>query len=314
MHFIAAHLRVEAAGVALILLLAVFGLIVRGVAPDEVAKIYAQLWGVWCWTYVIRWKLKMASLHKVVSTFLGVLFAASFYVVIEVGLTCINILLSEPWHLPNLHAPRWLEILLLLLSLIMVRHHWREWKHRRLNADMPQILERVLRILDKDRSKGGGSWTSKTRETYLDETLMKEMKLVLERDSKRVVAFSIMEPNTEGELAIIYSYPKNSPFQGNFRLKSDEGAAGAAYTRRNSIYVPSTMHLMAIDIEKNETIGQIYKPDPADSPFHCVLCVPIISNTGAVTVLNISCTEVSSFDLFEFSIGRLMAVIIAILG
>jgi hypothetical protein len=124
----------------------------------------ALLWGFWCWTYIIRWKLGMASRHKIFSSVLGVLLAASFYVVAEVTLVSLRVLFSESIpYIPHLHAPVWLEILLLLLSFVMVRHHWREWKLRRVNADMPEVIEKLLKDLDQGRVPGSPNARRKPR-------------------------------------------------------------------------------------------------------------------------------------------------------
>jgi hypothetical protein len=312
MIFVALHARLFFA-IAVACVLALFFLIVKTIAPKEVEETFARLWGVRCWIYSIEFKLGVASRNRFVNSALGLLLAVSFWVVIEALLTTLRVLPSARIDWLPIHTPHWVEVSGFILSLLMVRHHWSEWKRRRLNADMPQTTEFLLRALDRSRLSAGSGWTADSRKAFL-EILMAKMKAVLERDNRRKIAFSLMERDDAGALVIVFVHPTAAPFEGNFRLAVNEGAAGAAYRRGNTMYVPSTRHLMTIDLETNETLGQCYRPDRPGCPYRCVLCVPVIGAKGVVAVLNISSTKKSSFGLFEFGVGRLMAAMMAMLG
>jgi len=231
-------------------------------------------------------------------------------VVAEVLLICFRIVFSENPHIPRLHAPWWVEATIFLISLAMVRHHYQEWKIRRSEADIPELVGEILQSCETSRTPATGRIPPEAKKVLL-EAIMTKMVSVLERDKSRQIAFSLMEPLPSGVLGITFFHPPNASFSGSYTLRLDQGAAGTAFSKGNPIYVPSTRHLMGIDVESYETIGQIYEPDPPECRYHSVLCVPVIQGGKATGVLNISSTKIGSLDLFEFGIGKMMGAMIA---
>jgi hypothetical protein len=343
MNFLLTHWRSILA--VLIALATSLAILVVQVAGDEVAGIGYEmgtalpvlqllvvtvggiLWGIRCWLYTMRWKLKIWSLHKAFNTVIGVLLVASIWVIIEIVLTALRVLtepdvLDNPNRLsalrplrviPHFHPPMWMELVLLILAIVMVWHHWSEWKLRKQNFEMPRITAKLLLELDKARSPGSNLCTPEAEQIFLD-SLMTEMKKRLGATDKKRVEFSLMALNRQEELVTLFVHPYGGSLKGNMVLKREEGGAGTAYKTKSAIYIPSTKHRMGINVDTNKTMGPIYKPDPTPTPVRCLFCVPIFSNGGVVAVLNIVSTKRSAFSAMQLDIGRLIAAIISTIG
>lgn len=291
-----------------------------------VIDIGSVLWGVWCWLYPVRWKLKAWSLNKFTNSVIGVLLGASIYFVFEFLMDIGRYLIvsdeASPRRsffrgvvgsLPHLHTPLWLELTALVLALVLVVHHWNEWRSRVKRFEVPGIVESCLLELDRLRTPGTNQCTLKAASTFLD-FVMTKMKVQLEDDGNRRVEFSLMKLDDAGALVIAYFFPSDSSIQGNLKLRIGEGGAGVAFKHKNAIYVPSTTHKMGINVDTNRTIGPIYKPDETPTPIRSVFCVPVFRNGEVAGVLNVVSTERSAFNALQLRICKLTGAIVSMIG
>lgn len=314
----------------------------------EIGKFFFQLasilWKIWGLLFALRWRAQFSIRYLFVSTTLGILLLGGFYLCAELLFALVNGFKKElpelysqmdiafSSKLPFLHAwlikirmpqvheiPFKVELGLFLLAVLMFRHHLREfWASRRREA-VPPALEELFLEFDKFRK----TTPTPAKESFL-EVLLKKMKEVLDKKSKRDIQFSVMEeeelPDKMGGLKKsgflqITFLPANSPLDKNLRLRVGEGGAGKAYDKKAAIYIPSVRHRVGIDLDNEESVGVTYVKGAGTRKLRSILSVPILANAkqDAVAVITASSKRRNGFYPEDFEIVRLAAAIISTL-
>jgi hypothetical protein len=130
-------------------------LLARSTCPEEWERISELLWLIWCWIYTIRWRMRFAWRTATGQTAGGFLFFASLYVVLELTLAVVSALTEEaggpPVRIPYIpHVPRiarlplWAELVVILVAILVLRHHWREWNIKVRESHVPESLHNLI--------------------------------------------------------------------------------------------------------------------------------------------------------------------------
>lgn len=264
------------------------------------------LWLLWCTLVTWTWRVQFKSRNRFVRSALLVLMVISFWPVAEAGLTLLHhvgILTKEAIELPL-----WVEVGSLVLAGSIASHHYRELKTRNRELEIPKRLDKVLRSCGAFLKNGAPTTQNKVQ--YFED-LMKEFKALLESHSKRTIILSLMEKNSDDQLATIFVHPSNAPLNTAQKFALNKSAAGTAYKSKVGIYVPSTRHLGAINSETFELVGPVYEPS-TNEPFRSLLCVPVLVNAGVIFVLNVASDRPRGFSPIDFDIANLATVFIAV--
>jgi hypothetical protein len=333
---------------------------------QSIGKLFFQLaqavWRLWGLMFALRWRFQFAIRNIFARTTLGVLAVSAFYLFAELMLALPEGLKHElpemygqvnSWsssRFPSAHA--WLstlkvphikevpfkaELILLVLAVLMFRHHLREFAASMRREAVPPALEEVF--LEFDKFRDIASPDSVAKNNFL-EILMKKLKDVLdEKDKalvyripgvkrithKRDVAFSLFEEEAAvddkgiarktGNLAISF-LPANSPLDQSVRIPIGQGGAGKAFQAKVAIYIPSVRHLIGIDMDSEKSVGLTYFPHKhANYKARSILSVPVLVNSkqDAIAVIAVSSRKRKTFWDADFEIVRLAASIISAL-
>jgi hypothetical protein len=319
----------------------------------EIGKFFFQLagilWTLWGLGFALRWRLQFAVRYTLFASATFVLLVSSFYLCAELAETlahgfkaelptlyarldaflCSNVPALHEWlstfEMPHIREiPFSLDIVLFVLALVLARHHLHGFRESLRREALAPALEQLFLEFDKFR-KAHPTPDRPQKDTFL-ETLTKEMKEVLDKESKRDVAFSLMEKEkglvddekgnkVEVELLKITFLPKDSPLNKTFTLRIGEGGAGKAYERKVGIYIPSVRHRIGIDLDHQRSVGVTYQKSPDKKKFGSILSVPVLVNsrTDAIAVVSVSSRKRKAFWHADFDVVRLMASIISTL-
>jgi hypothetical protein len=319
----------------------------------EVGRFFFQLgrilWTLWGLGFALRWRAQFAIRATLFTSTAFVLLVGSFYLCAELLETFVRGLKAELpelyakldtmlcSHAPQLHA--WLgrfemphireipflwEAVLCVLAVLLFTHHLQEFLATLRREAVPPALEEVFLEFDKFR-KAHQTPNKAEKDAFL-ETLMKKMKEVLDKKSRRDVAFSLMEKEKEHadngngkkievDVLKITFLPKDSPLKKNLTLRIGEGGAGKAYDKKVAIYIPSVPHRIGIDLDHQRSVGVTYKKSPNKKKFGSILSVPVLVNsrTDAIAVLTVSSEKRNAFSDADFDVVRLTASIISTL-
>ena len=306
-------------GAAVMVILAVIAWIAR----EELKQIGLQfltiasiLWTIWCWTYTIRWRLRFLLRNFLVQTALGVLLVAGFYVFLELAIAVfrhVAVISPNPGDKPRLALfpevptpPLPLEAVLLILAVLLVRHHWQEWRIRKRESAVPRGLEEMLILFDEFRKANVSPASTKA---FL-EALLDRFKSMLEIGNKKGVAISLME-DLNGILAVTFIHPADAQLDKDLKLALGEGGAGKAYKKKVPIYIPSVRHLVGINIATMKPEGVTFKPSQHKERFRSLLCVPILTKSKVIGVLSFSSQKRAAFFPLDFEIASLAAAFVA---
>ena len=308
-------------------------------------QLFSILWTIWGLLFAFRWRVQYAVRYIFVSTALGFLALGGFYLCAELAFAVTSGLRSDlprfyqslvalSLRIPQLHdwlaktrmpqvpeLPFRIEAVLFLIALLTLRHHWHEFKASRRREAIPPALEELFLEFDKFRKQNPVA----AKEIFF-EILLKKMKEVLEKNTRRDVAFSIMEAeeapdpkNPQGKVKTgflkITFLPKDSPLDRTLRLEFDAGGAGRAYRKKVSIYIPSVRHRIGIDLEHEKSVGVTYKKGPNDERLRSILSVPVLvsATRDPVAVISVSSKKHNAFRPEDFEIVSLAAAIVSTL-
>jgi hypothetical protein len=295
-----------------------------------------QSWTVWCLLYISRWRIGFLFRRFFRDTQLGVLLLGAAWAFLDVTLVWLGRLVREasdetgpqvaqtqttaivdrltsaPWpHLPELPFP--LEAAVVALAVLMIRHYVHEWKLRRLEMKLPEIVENLLLDFHKTSAAASGAAI-----TGFIDSLFDKMKSALDHVSNRGLVLSLMEKEaSSGLLATTFWHPNSAKFDRNVKLRPGEGAAGAAYDKKEAVYVPSVTHEIALtDLDSGSFLSsdiRYKKHSDNDDEFKSILCIPVRTDAGVVGVLNIVSTKRGAFGPLDLKIGKLTAGFVSIL-
>jgi hypothetical protein len=214
--------------------------------------------------------------------------------------------------LPNVPKPPLaLEIALLVLAVILLRHHWHEFKLSQRQSELPRALEELL--LEFEQFRKANPTPDSTKKKAFLESLMKRFKAILEvGNKKREIVISLMEKSdVDGMLVITFVHPPNAPLDTTLKLAVGNGGAGKAYDKKESIYIPSVRHLVGINIVTNKS-EVTYERGPSKERYRSMLCVPVLTKSNIIGVLTYSSVKRSTFFPLDFEIASLAAAFVSI--
>jgi GAF domain-containing protein len=175
-------------------------------------------------------------------------------------------------------------------------------------------------VTDAEKRQGEArkAAAEKARETFLEE-MMTRIKAVLEVASKRRIALSLMRLDGD-DLVIKFVCPKyDKDLDSNLKLRLGQGGAGVAYRDGIPVYIPSTHHLVGINLKTSAPTGETYKAatekkEDKKEAYRSLLCVPVFGGNGIVGVLNVSSSKRASFYPLDFKIAKLAAALVSIVS
>jgi hypothetical protein len=265
--------------------------------PSELGELLTLQFYIKIWRPQFRWRDLLSQ------SAILVLLLAGFYELIDLVVTIYSHL--EVWK-PPLAA----HLGLLVLAASVVMHRWHEWKLRKREARVPEGLKEVIRASKKLAEK------QITGEDFLEQ-LAQSIKDVLEVErEKGAIDISFMVKNKKDELLrIVFAHPKPTPLDETLTLQEGEGGAGLAYQKGVPVYMPSTRHRFGVSVANKEyaPLGLMFKPAQQASPFRSLLCVPVVTGTRKIGVLNFSSRERSAFFPLDFGIAEMAAEYVAII-
>jgi hypothetical protein len=307
----------------------IFAIVVAWIGRSELKKILRRLskigeilWSIWCFLFIIRWKFQFATRNFFIGTTLGALAFASFYLVIEMGITVVHGL-GVTWQRPggcygaifDLPAlPLWFEAVLLFFAVLLFKHHLHEANLSRKQWELSPALERLLVKLDEFLKTEQNP--SKLKKKAFLRVAMTAIKDVLEgKDKKRGLAISLLEIPEEGgqKLVITFVHPEeDSGVDDTLELNVGEGGGGKAYKDKAPIYIPSVRHLIGINVATKESDDDVtFKKANKEEPFRSILCVPVMVKGEPIAVLTFSSLKRSAFQPEDFGIASLAATFVA---
>ena len=297
-------------GVALAVVI-ISGLIVMKVAKSDVsairnqfAELFKVFWFLWCLFRTLLWKLRFRLRHGVLETTTVVVLSASIFLLIEFALGPLRRLLEggSLGPVPQLHGlPIEGELAVLALAALLVRHHFREWRQLRQRWSLPAAVKALLEKLEPVRAAPA----PEKRNEFL-KSLMDEVSTVLKSGKCGEIAATVMDKQSE-RWTVTYKFPPDTKLDDKVTLGVEEGGAGAAAKKGVVIYIPSTPHLVGIDMKDYETLGVTYTQVNKDDPFKSLICVPVYNDGKVTSVLNIASQKSRAFSLHDIGIGELAA-------
>jgi hypothetical protein len=295
--------------------------VIAWLVRDELSQIAGLLWTVWCFVFIIRWKLRFLLRNFLVQTTLGVLLVTGFYLVIELGVAFLRHVGIAPWDWGNGHRlilfselpapPLSIEVVLLVLAFLIARHRWHEWKISRRQSKLPPALQKLLVEFDEFRKVSPKPDPAK-KKAFL-EVVLKRFKGVLDVGSKKGMVISLMEipSGGDGKLTITFVHPAGSPIDADLKLAVGQGGAGKAYEKKVSIYIPSVRHVVGINVATKRSEGVRYEPSQNKDPFRSILSVPVVASDEVIAVVTFSARKRSAFYPEDFEIASLAATLVS---
>ncbi|MNP00494.1 hypothetical protein D3C76_922860 [compost metagenome] len=301
--------------VILFLLIATL-MLLRFFAKEEITNIASLFWLIWCWGYVIRWRLKFAFQNNIGQTAAWFIFLGSFYIFLEFLIISIRYLAGSNEGEPDAalislpHLPVQIEVILLFFATIVLIHHWREWKLRKKEASTPPVVNEII-----------GEWRKHSKREAVDdnsklELFNKSMKLasglLVEGRKKQEVTITIMRAGeVHDQLLTSRAYPPNTPnIYRDLVLSIKDSAAGAAYKSKSPIYIPSTRHRAGINMRTFRSAGLAYLPIEGKDLGPSLMCVPLLDDDKVIAILNVSSNRRNAFEPLDFSIMALIGTVL----
>lgn len=196
-------------------------LLARSTCPEEWERISELLWLIWCWIYTIRWRMRFAWRTATGQTAGGFLFFASLYVVLELTLAVVSALTEEaggpPVRIPYIpHVPRiarlplWAELVVILVAILVLRHHWREWNIKVRESHVPESLHNLITQCRRYLRKP--DLNSNDTDELLRFVIGAIESLLKIGRKKHVLVFCIVRPNNAMDaLNVVFVHPPNTP-------------------------------------------------------------------------------------------------------
>lgn len=301
--------------VILFLLIAAL-MLLRFFAKEEITNIASLFWLIWCWGYVIRWRLKFAFQNNIGQTAAWFIFLGSFYIFLEFLIISIRYLAGSNEGKPDAalislpHLPVQIEVILLFFATIVLIHHWREWKLRKKEASTPPVVNEI--IFEWRKYAKNGEIDDNGRLELFNKSMKLASELLVEGQKKQEIAVTVMRMNEAGDqLVTARAYPPNTPnIDRNLVLPINESAAGVAYKSKAPIYIPSTRHRAGINMKTFRSAGLAYFPIDGKDPGPSLMCVPLLDGDKVIAILNIYSNRRNAFEPLDFSIMALIGTVL----
>lgn len=301
--------------VAALLIVAVF--LFARFAKEELMVVASLFWLIWCWGYIIRWRLKFAFQNNIGQTAGWLVLVGSFYIFLEFLIISIRFLMgmgegnSSAKLISLPHLPIQVEIILLILAVIVLIHHWREWKSRKKETSIPLVLNKIFFEWRKNAKR---EMTDENSRLELFNSSMKlASELLIESRKKQEITITIMKADeTNDQLLTSKAYPPNSPNikNGLVDLSIRDSAAGVAYKSKSPIYIPSTRHRAGINMKTFQNAGLAYLPIDGKDLGLSLMCVPLIDDDKVIAILNVSSSRKNAFEPLDFYIMALVGAVL----
>ncbi|HEV7306476.1 hypothetical protein [Ensifer sp.] len=297
--------------------------------PEEFEGIRTLCWLVWCWIYVIRFRIRFWLQSVFGQTASGVLFVASAYILFEVLLAFLRLVTHQSaehapgeatetpqglWgrvisSLPVLPIlPFWVDVVIVVLALLVVRHHWKEWRIRGREATMPAEMAALLASSRAYLRSGRVD-----KKTFFDLVMETTTKILGVGRKNKTFCFSMMEVDeASGSMSVVCAYPP--AFYEDVkdaRLSVERSAAGASYKKQAPIYIPSTKHLAGINMSTYRCVGLIFDYSVDLDKHPSLMCIPVISEGKTRAIINVSCGGKRAFVPIDFYIVMFSAALLS---
>lgn len=281
---------------------------------DELRDIARLSWLIWCWLYAIRWRIRFGLRTALGKTAAGIVLAGSGYVVLE---TLVAVArhsshypsIAEQLNIPEL--PLWSEAVLVILAILLLRNHFKEWRASSREARIAPGIEKALDVALPELRKA--TLTEAELETLCTSVLREVVEILqVGRGREEIVATIVVrKADNSAMLQTRFVYPVGTPrVDKAVELEIANSASGKCMAIQTSIYVPSTRHLGGINMKTYRSAGLVYAAIPTE-PGRCLICVPIFSNTVVTAVLNVTSTKTNAFQPEDAGIAGLGAKILS---
>jgi hypothetical protein len=308
-------LIILAVGAALLIILTVLGWFLR----DELRGGWDAVWLVWCWIYAMRWRVRFRLQGIVGQTAAGVLLTGSFFIFLELAISALHYVSGREHEsdgflaqfLPSVELPDWGDAVLVLLAVLVLKHHWHEWKLRKREAAVPAGLTKL--IVDTRSFLRLVHPAEDQRAEFFEKTMRVITEVLTVGREKRRFNISMMTVDVnKKELVITHAYPAHNQTYVGQQLALERSAAGTAYGRGVPIYVPSTRHLAGINMKTYRSVGLVFAEGPTVDSGPSLMCIPVLTEQGnIVAILNVSCDAQNAFSPIDFDISGVAAALFA---
>jgi len=307
-----------AAGGAAVVVLIVAVLIARAMGAKDV-EVLKEAWSrIVCALYVLRWRPAFRGKTWLTRSIMVVVTVSAVYGFLDVAVITLKEILKtlEAGQMPVTmeflnrlpHLPLLIDVFLLVLALVLLRHRIKEFRHHEGLMCLPAAISRIF---DACRPSINVSATpAANRQALLDAVLTETMTTLNALDKRTVVATMFDVDSSAGVLKLTGCKP-DGKYTSGMSLPISKSAAGAAVTHKIPVLVPSTRHLVAVNASTLESIDFLYNDlgNPKEAP-ETLLCLPLIKNGDVVAVMNVSVRPRRKYARSDMEIARLAATFV----
>lgn len=274
-----------------------------------------------CYLLIYLWRVRFQA-KKAVPWIVLVLFTVA-------GFVTVSELVARIFHAPALRFSElletalshlWVQIPLLCVELLVIRHHLREHRKRDQESTMCAVLSELLGPLnDVNQSVAATTTTAAARlqahRQFEEQLCQAFVRLFRERGISKVDLAIMRWDDTRKKLTIEFPYAQPTTIDLTLELGEGEGAAGTSYARNSMMYVPAIGYKHGIEVlsDRLEVLPSVYVKSKQE-PFESILCIPFHDATKSSRgVLNLTSTTKGAFSPSEFRMGTLAATILSLM-
>jgi hypothetical protein len=251
------------------------------------------------YVYILWWTVRFSTARWATESAIVVVLLASGVVVLEIASDIFR------KHIELLHFPLWAEILILLVASWLVYHRFKEFQHAREESILATTVAWLFDEIARLHFVPGKEGNYAALQNFVHKVLIAFLSVY---GSKRRPQMNVMLQSGDGRLRIHFVEPTTARYEDGISFASGKGAAGMAFSRGVTIYIPSIRfrHGIAIVEGKYELFQMAYEPCAIEE-FSSVICAPIQCGGLTFGVLNIDSARQNAFDMTDIHVAQVAA-------